>query len=211
MIEDFQNWSFQRCKELALEYQKNKDKTLFCSLLARFDRYILHCIHSIRKKLPRVRGEEMQELYHTGIVGFEKGLFGTTRFARDVAVTSKMAPLKGASLLGAGALFGAATAGTEEPVGIAKAAGKNAAIFGAINAASRILPGVAKNLYERLPQTIRDKASSVGQSIGMSLGKIANISKLKLARHSDITLNEVATINLFCFVFQVVDVYSHNL
>lgn len=73
-VEDFQNWTLEKCKDVVIEYQQTKKAEIFHNLLARFDRYILHTIYEMRKKTPYLWGEELQELYHTGILGLHKGI-----------------------------------------------------------------------------------------------------------------------------------------
>ena len=73
-FQDFHNWSLERCKEEVLSYQQTKEAKYFHNLLARFDRYILYVLYEMRKTNFYLRNEEMQELYHTGILGFHKGL-----------------------------------------------------------------------------------------------------------------------------------------
>ena len=74
MIPDFINFTLDHCKKLILGYQETKDTDIFNILLARFDRYILYVVHEMRKSYPYLRNEEMQDLYHTGILGFHEGL-----------------------------------------------------------------------------------------------------------------------------------------
>ena len=74
MIPDFINFTLDHCKKLILEYQETRDTDLFNILLARFDRYILYVVHNMRKSYSYLRNEEMQDLYHTGILGFHKGI-----------------------------------------------------------------------------------------------------------------------------------------
>jgi RNA polymerase sigma factor (sigma-70 family) len=74
MIPDFQNWTPEHCKEIIVEYQETKNPELLAILLARFDRYILYVIYEMRKKSPYLWDEEVQDLYHTGILGFHKGI-----------------------------------------------------------------------------------------------------------------------------------------
>ena len=73
-IVDFQNWSLHTCKENVIKYQETQSTELFHQLLARFDKYILYVIYEMRKRTPYLWNEEMQELYHTGILGFHKGI-----------------------------------------------------------------------------------------------------------------------------------------
>ena len=74
MIPDFQNFTLEHCKRLVLEYQKTKDVETFRILLAKFDLYILYVINKFKMQYTYLRGEDPQDLYHTGIIGFQKGL-----------------------------------------------------------------------------------------------------------------------------------------
>ena len=74
MIPDFINFNLEKCKELIAKYQKDKDADSFNILLAKFDRYILYVIYEMKKSYPYLQNEDMQELYHTGILGFSKGI-----------------------------------------------------------------------------------------------------------------------------------------
>jgi len=74
MILDFQNFSLEKCKELVKRYQETDDPETFRLLLARFDRYILYVLYQLKKNYSYLKNEEMQELYHTGILGFNKGI-----------------------------------------------------------------------------------------------------------------------------------------
>ena len=74
MIPDFINFNLAKCKELIAKYQKDKDADSFNILLAKFDRYILYVIYEMKKSYPYLQNEDMQELYHTGILGFSKGI-----------------------------------------------------------------------------------------------------------------------------------------
>jgi len=74
MLKDFQNFSMERCKALILEYQEERKEEQFALLLARFDKYLLYVIHELRRKWKYLQSEELQELYHTSILGFHKGL-----------------------------------------------------------------------------------------------------------------------------------------
>jgi RNA polymerase sigma factor (sigma-70 family) len=74
MIEDFINFSQEKCKRLILEYQQTKEERIFHLLLAKYDRYILKVIFEFQRKCPSLRIEKLQELYHTGIIGFSKSL-----------------------------------------------------------------------------------------------------------------------------------------
>ena len=78
MIPDFQNFTLEHCKRLVLEYQKTKDVETFRILLAKFDLYILYVINKFKMRYNYLRGEDPQELYHTGIIGFQKGLLSLT-------------------------------------------------------------------------------------------------------------------------------------
>lgn len=153
--------------------------------------------------------------------GLEKGLMGVPRFARDIAITSKIAPLRGLKLLGAAGLFGATTAGTEEPKEIAKSAGKEAALFGTIAVGAKSLPyggkiiqkgfekvppflekiirkipvksilGINKEALARLPVAIQERMLRAGEFIGVSLKKIGNVARLKFKRYTDIQLAKI--------------------
>jgi RNA polymerase sigma factor (sigma-70 family) len=78
MIEDFINYTQPRCKELILKYQVDLDPGIFRILLAKYDRYILKVIYDYKKKYQFLSAESMQELYHTGIIGFSKCLVSFT-------------------------------------------------------------------------------------------------------------------------------------
>ena len=91
MLEDFQNFSMERCKALILEYQKDKKEEQFALLLARFDKYLLHVIYELRSRWKYLQSEELQELYHTSILGFHKGLIA---FKPHVPVTMIIPVLK---------------------------------------------------------------------------------------------------------------------
>lgn len=71
---DFQNFSLEHCKELILEYQKTNNPKTFNILLARFDNYILFMIRNYKRYTSFLYSEDLQELYHTGIIGFHKGV-----------------------------------------------------------------------------------------------------------------------------------------
>lgn len=119
--------------------------------------------------------------------------FAIPKFTRDVTALSRIAPLKGAKfLLGAGG-FGAATAGTEKPVGIAKSAATSAALFKGIDIGFKKLPGAVKFAYERLPIPVRDKMAAFGRSVGTSLGKFTDLTKAQFTRHSDIKVKQIET------------------
>lgn len=74
MIPDFQNFTLEHCRDLIVTYQETNDPKIFSTLLARFDRYILYVIYEMKKKTPYLQGEDPQDLYHTGILGFHKGI-----------------------------------------------------------------------------------------------------------------------------------------
>ena len=74
MIPDFQNFTPDHCKELILKFQETRDPEILSILLAKFDRYILYVIYEMRKQVFYLQNEEMQDLYHTGILGFIKGI-----------------------------------------------------------------------------------------------------------------------------------------
>ncbi len=119
--------------------------------------------------------------------------FAIPKFTRDVTALSKVAPLKGAKfLLGAGG-FGAATAGTEKPIGIAKSAATSAALFKGIDVGFKVLPGAVRFAYEKLPKFIRDPMLSFGRSIGTSLKKYTDITKAQFKRHADIKVKQIET------------------
>jgi RNA polymerase sigma factor (sigma-70 family) len=74
MIEDFINFSQEKCKSLILEYQITKEQRVFHLLLAKYDRYILKVLYDFQRKCPSLRSESLQELYHTGVIGFARGI-----------------------------------------------------------------------------------------------------------------------------------------
>ena len=74
MLEDFQNWSLEKCREVMLEYRETRDPKTFNILLARFDKYILYLINNYRRQTKFLAGEDPQELYHIGILGFYRCL-----------------------------------------------------------------------------------------------------------------------------------------
>jgi len=69
------NLSIEDCKELILEYQKNKDREIFAAILIKLDKYLLYLVDKF-KSLPKfffLKGEDPQELYHIAIIGLQKG------------------------------------------------------------------------------------------------------------------------------------------
>lgn len=74
MIEDYHNFSIEKCKDLVKKYQETKDISIRDLLLAKFDKYLLHVIYGVRKRYIYLRGEELQGLYHTAVLGFYKAL-----------------------------------------------------------------------------------------------------------------------------------------
>jgi RNA polymerase sigma factor (sigma-70 family) len=74
MIPDFTNLTVEKCKEIALEYQKTRNPELFNLLLAKLDTFIVYCIKKYKKYVWFVRDETMQELYHTALIGVHKGV-----------------------------------------------------------------------------------------------------------------------------------------
>lgn len=86
MIEDFINFSQEKCKTLIMEYQTTKEKRVFHLLLAKYDRYILKVIYEFQRKCPSLRSESLQELYHSGVIGFARGIkaFKPTTEARYI-------------------------------------------------------------------------------------------------------------------------------
>ena len=86
MIPDFQNFTLDHCKELIIRYQDNGDTEAANLLLARFDRYILYVVYEMKKKTPYLQGEEPQELYHTGVLGFYKGIAAFKRHLKPFFV-----------------------------------------------------------------------------------------------------------------------------
>ena len=71
---DFVNFTKEQCKELMLEYQETRDYEIFHVLLARYDRFILDVIYKFQRKVWSLSEESLQELYHTGILGFVKAI-----------------------------------------------------------------------------------------------------------------------------------------
>lgn len=74
MIQDFTNYDLKKIKEMIANYQKTKNPDIFNLLLAKFDRYILYVLYEMKKSYAYLKNEEMQELYHTGILGFSRGV-----------------------------------------------------------------------------------------------------------------------------------------
>jgi RNA polymerase sigma factor (sigma-70 family) len=74
VIEDYYNWTLEKCRDRIKTYQTNKDEYTRDLLLAKFDKYLVHIIHELRKKYSYLRDEEMQGLYHTAVLGFYKAL-----------------------------------------------------------------------------------------------------------------------------------------
>ena len=73
-MDDFINFTPAHCKRLMLAYQETRDYELFHTLLAKYDRFILRVIYKFQKKVWSLQDESLQELYHTGIIGFVKGI-----------------------------------------------------------------------------------------------------------------------------------------
>lgn len=74
MIQDFTNFTLKKIKQMIADYQKKQDPETFSLLLAKFDKYILYVIYEMKKSYPYLENERMKELYHTGILGFCKGI-----------------------------------------------------------------------------------------------------------------------------------------
>jgi hypothetical protein len=74
LIDDFQNFSLEKCKKLILKYQETKDSEIFYSLLAHFDKYLIFLIYKYNKYVSFLRNEPIQDLYHISILGFLKGI-----------------------------------------------------------------------------------------------------------------------------------------
>ena len=74
IIEDYHNWTPEKCKDKIRTYQQNKDVYTRDLLLAKFDKYLGYIIYGLRKRYSYLRGERLQELYHTAILGFYKAM-----------------------------------------------------------------------------------------------------------------------------------------
>lgn len=74
IIEDYHNFSLEKCRALIKAYQENKDIYTRDLLLAKFDKYLAHVIYDLRKKYSYLRGEDLQGLYHTAVLGFYKAI-----------------------------------------------------------------------------------------------------------------------------------------
>ena len=134
--------------------------------------------------------EEQEKV--TPATGVEKATFVIPRLVRDLYITSKVAPLRGAKLLGAAGLYGAATAESEEAKEIAKSAGLTAGLFGAISGAAKYGPKAISAVYKKVvPAFIKQRLTQVGQAVGTSLKRIPNIEKLKFARRSEIKTAQI--------------------
>ena len=66
--------TLEECLELVARYQRTDNRRVFLLLLAKFDLLILSVIHRMRKRHRCLRREEMQALYHVGIIGFAAAL-----------------------------------------------------------------------------------------------------------------------------------------
>jgi RNA polymerase sigma factor (sigma-70 family) len=66
-IDDFTNWTPNKCKQKIHEYQQTKDKDLFSLILAKYDRYLVKLSWEFWE---RIRWEELEDIYHTAIIGF---------------------------------------------------------------------------------------------------------------------------------------------
>lgn len=145
----------------------------------------------VRKILP----EEVREM--TPQTGLQKAAFVIPKLARDFGAASKISALKGLPFLGAAGAFGAATAGTEDPKGIAKEALKEAALFGGIKVGAKFIPKVVGKSFEfafnRLPKPVQERFMRAGQSIGFGIKNIPGFNNLKFKRHADILTNKVKT------------------
>ena len=73
-MDDFINFTPEHCKRLMIEYQETRDYEIFHTLLAKYDRFILSVIYKFQRKCWSLQEEELQDLYHTGIVGFVKAI-----------------------------------------------------------------------------------------------------------------------------------------
>lgn len=74
LVEDYHNFSIEKCKDLIKKYQEIKDTYTRDLLLAKFDKYLLHVVYALRKRYVYLRGEDLQGLYHTAVLGFYKAL-----------------------------------------------------------------------------------------------------------------------------------------
>lgn len=74
MLPDFTNFSLKKIKVMIGSYQKDQNSEILSLLLAKFDKYILYVLYEMKKSYSYLKNEEMQELYHTGIIGFCKGV-----------------------------------------------------------------------------------------------------------------------------------------
>ena len=81
MIEDYHNFTLKKCKGLIKEYQETEDTHIFDLLLAKFDKYLAYIIYGLRDQFLYLRGETLQDLYHTSILGFYKAM---TKFDCDL-------------------------------------------------------------------------------------------------------------------------------
>lgn len=69
-----QNLTSKDVLELALKYNENKDEKIFATLLAKFDKLLLHVIYKYQVSHQYLYREEMQELYHIAILGLAKAI-----------------------------------------------------------------------------------------------------------------------------------------
>jgi len=72
--EDFINWNPEKCRELILRYQKTQDNELYTLLLAKYDRYLISLVSTLKRRYKYLRNEPLIDLYHTAIIGFSKAL-----------------------------------------------------------------------------------------------------------------------------------------
>ena len=74
MIEDFCNFSPEKCKDLIIKYQQTNDEEIFALLLAKYDLYIVKNVSRLKKNYKHLQNEDIKELYHIGIIAFSNTL-----------------------------------------------------------------------------------------------------------------------------------------
>jgi len=66
--------SLPNCIPLIASYRETDDTVSFLRLLAQFDLLLVDTIHGMRRRYHVLKGESMQDLYHTAIVAFARSL-----------------------------------------------------------------------------------------------------------------------------------------
>lgn len=65
---------YQLLKELALEFIRTRNPSIFTEIIKKVDRLLLYVVYKARKKRYHLRNVELQDLYHSTIVGLHQAL-----------------------------------------------------------------------------------------------------------------------------------------